>query len=64
MSSHSCTKFSSKFFEALGQSGDEAIALLRDTAFENGIDQEPSQRAADLIKTGEWDSKPLVSLSC
>ena len=50
----------SQFFEALGQDGpEEAHALLRGSAFQDGIEKAPSPRAAGFVNSGEWDAGEL-----
>ena len=58
--------FPDTFFEALGgeDGGDSAMRVLREAAFESGLDQEPSPRAQPFFSEGEWESsKTLVSLT-
>lgn len=54
--------FTRQFFEALGDSAETARSLLRDAAYENGVDAEPSPRAADIVDRGEWDSHAMLGL--
>jgi hypothetical protein len=57
--------FPDVFFEALGDDGgNAAMRVLREAAFESGLDQEPSPRAQPFFSEGEWESsKTLVSLT-
>jgi hypothetical protein len=42
--------FPDDFFEALGgDGGDAAMRILRETAFESGLDQEPSPHAQPFL---------------
>ena len=52
------------FFETLGSEGPEAaMEVLGTAAFQDGLDREPSPRAAAYINNGEWDeSRTLLAL--
>jgi hypothetical protein len=58
-------EFPANFFEALGEDGgDAAMMLLRDAAFDSGLEREPSPRAQPFFNEGEWGlSRTLVTLT-
>ena len=58
--------FPSSFFEALAdEGGDAAMRVLRESAFDSGLEHEPSPRAQRFFTSeGEWESsKTLVALT-
>jgi hypothetical protein len=57
--------FPDTFFEALSDEGrDAAMRVLREAAFEGGLEQGPSPCAQPFFSEGEWESsKTLVSLT-
>jgi hypothetical protein len=52
------SEFPDTFFEALSSEGggDAAMRVLREAAFNNGLEHEPSPRAQPFFSDGEWES--------